>query len=85
LGRFTDAEVARKIGCPQYTVCKKRVKLGIPARRPFLSRYRKWTSAEDKLLGTMFDSEVSRRVNRSRPAILARRKRQKIPAWFNAQ
>jgi hypothetical protein len=81
LGRFIDSEVARKIGCPQYTVRIKRIKLGIPACRPG-PKYRKWTQAEDKLLGTMPDPKAGRQLKRSRGAVLARRKRQKIPAWL---
>jgi hypothetical protein len=84
LGRFIDSAVARKIGCPQYTARKKRLKLGIPACRPG-PKYRKWTQAEDRLLGTMPDPKAGRQLKRSRGGVLARRKRQQIPAWSARQ
>ena len=40
---------------------------------------RPWTHAEDKLLGTMPDAEVAKRIKRNVVAILKRRHRLQIP------
>ena len=56
LGKLPDAELTGRIFG---TVWQKRRALGID--QPEL-RFRKWTPAEDKLIGTAPDSDIARRL-----------------------
>jgi len=62
LGRFTDEEVARKLGYPLTRVSRRRRLLGVLANNP---NQRRWTQEEIALLGTRPDREVAPLVNRS--------------------
>jgi len=72
LGRFSDADVAKRIGCSVLMVYKKRLKLRISLRRDLLQT-KPWTAEEDKLVGTMPEKELARRLARSLVAITHRR------------
>ena len=54
----------------------KRQELGRPKADPILTC---WTPEQDRLLGTLPDEEVARRVGRSRMAVQKRRFRLRIP------
>lgn len=83
LGRWKDSEVGRRIGCPDYLVQRKRVRLGIPAWRP-MPEYKLWTPAEDKLVGTMPDEKLAAQLSRTENAVKLRRRKFRIPP-FNSQ
>lgn len=81
---ITDLEVAQRLGCPQNIVRHKRITLGIRACHP-LTSYRLWTPAENKLLGTQPDSDIGRRLNRTRASVIRRRHLLKIPVCWAHQ
>ena len=62
LGKFTDKEVARKLGYSLSRVRRRRWLLGLPNNNP---NNRHWTKEEIALLGTRPDREVGKLVNRS--------------------
>jgi hypothetical protein len=62
--------VAALTGHPLSSVAIKRVELGRPKANPILTC---WTPEQDRLLGTMPDDEVARRVGRTRMAVQKRR------------
>jgi hypothetical protein len=62
LGKFTDAEVARKLGYPVTRVRRRRHLLELPSNNP---KHRHWTKDEIALLGTRPDREVASLVDRS--------------------
>ncbi len=70
LGKYSDAEVAKMTGRHFGTVWQKRNDLGIP--QPSL-RFRRWTRAEDKQVGTDTDAEIARRLGRTEMAVKSRR------------
>jgi hypothetical protein len=70
LGKFPDAEVARRTGHPVLSVKNTRCKIGIPCAE---RRNRPWTEEEDRLLGQMSDEELARRSGRSKATIRHRR------------
>ena len=70
VGTRPDAEVAELLGRTFGTVWQKRRALGIP--QPVL-RFRKWTLAKDKLVGTVSDAEVALSFDRTETAVKSRR------------
>jgi hypothetical protein len=62
LGKFTDEEVARKLGYPLMRVRRRRRLLGLPSCNP---NHRHWTKEEMALLGTRPDRDVAELVKRS--------------------
>ncbi len=76
LGKKPDAQIAAELGLKASTVAAKRQKLGI-------HRSRKWTAAEEALLGTAPDAVIAQRLNRTRAAVqyhrlLAKQRRMKL-------
>lgn len=69
---MNDAELSRRLRRPQHQVRNQRRAFKIPA---FLRRSagRRWTVAETRLLGTMPDKELARRLKRTLPALQSRR------------
>jgi len=65
------------LGCSNSVVHAKRKKLGIVAWRP-MSPHRPWTADEIKLLGTLPDEEVTRRLKRTFNAVVNQRYRRGI-------
>ena len=63
LGRFTDAEIARRTGRSNSAVWLRRKQLGIPPVPR--ANYGPWTTAEIALLGTMPDKELAARFGHS--------------------
>ena len=68
--QLPDAEVAELTACSFGTIWQKRRSLGID--QPAL-RFRKWTPAEDKLVGTATDAEIARQLGRTEIAAKSRR------------
>src|SRR5207244_3048047 len=62
LGKFSDAEVARQLGCGATRVRRRRRLLAVPNNNP---KNRHWTKEEIALLGTRPDREVAPLVNRT--------------------
>ena len=62
LGKFTDQEVARKLGYPASRVRRRRRHLGLWNPNP---DHRHWSDEEIALIGTRPDREVAQLVNRS--------------------
>ena len=62
LGKLTDEEVARKLGCAVTRVRRRRRLLGLPSNNP---NHRHWTKEEIALLGTQPDRKVASLVKRS--------------------
>ena len=73
-----SAEIARRLGCPQHLVSDRRRRLKVSAFRRMPPR-RNWTPSEDKLLGTMPDQELAKRLGRTLNAIRTRREQARIP------
>ena len=71
LGRFTDAEIARRTGRSNSAVWLRRKQLGIPPVPK--ANYRPWTAAEIALLGTMSDKEFAARFGHSVGSTKAKR------------
>jgi len=71
LGRFTDAEIARRTGRSNSAVWLRRKQLGIP--RVPKANYRPWTTAGIALLGTMPDKELAARFGHSVGSTKAKR------------
>jgi hypothetical protein len=76
LGKFTDEEVARKLGCPVTRVSRRRRLLRLPSCNP---NHRQWTKEEIALLGTRPDREVAPLVNRSLSSVHYKRHQLRIP------
>jgi hypothetical protein len=76
LGRFTDAEVARKLGYAATRVRRRRRLLRLPSNNP---DHRHWTKKEIALLGTRPDREVAPLVNRSLSNVRYKRLQLGIP------
>jgi hypothetical protein len=74
LGRFSDEEVARRVGCPVKAVIRKRIKLHVRKRRDLLE-VKPWTPAEDELVGTMADKQLAARLGRSVGSVGHRRRK----------
>jgi len=72
LGRYFDAELARRLRRPVHHVRLQRVALHIPALRPL--KFKKWTRAEEKLLGTDEDKVIAARLGRTRNSVLQHRR-----------
>jgi hypothetical protein len=62
LGKFTDKEVAHKLGYSVARVRRRRYLLGVPSNNP---NNRHWTKEEIALLGARPDREVAPMVNRN--------------------
>src|SRR6185369_3390877 len=67
LGQVSDAVLARRFRRSYYQVRRQRLALNIPARIPHRPHppSRPWTAAELKLLGTMPDHLLARRLKRT--------------------
>jgi hypothetical protein len=90
LGQVSDAVLARRFRRSYYQVRRQRLALNIPARIPHRPHppSRPWTAAELKLLGTMPDHLLARRLKRTVAAISNRRFHARIvlrPQWTKAQ
>ncbi len=74
LGKYTDPEVARRLGLKVKAVrWMRHAKLRIPPVRPVVCK--RWTPAEDQLLGKVPDEEVARRLNCAVTSVGQRRRR----------
>ena len=71
LGRKVDRETARILNRTLWTVKVHRVKLGIPAFPDPNPKFRAYTEADIKLLGTMRDDQLAVQLGRTRLAIEA--------------
>ena len=71
LGRFTDAELTRRLRRSYETVRRQRLALHIPSLRPL--PWKLWTRAEEKLVGKIPDKELARRLGRSLNSVKAHR------------
>ena len=80
LGRYFDAELARRLRRNINDVRQQRLLLHIPSIRPAKSR--KWTPAQDKLLGTRPDREIAKRLNRKTWNVSWRRRLLDIPCFY---
>jgi hypothetical protein len=83
LGAMTDAGVAEQTGRTETAVAGMRERMGIA---PFTKRAPRgkptiWTPAKDRLLGTMSDVDLARRLRCPPMAVFYRRKRLKIAAF----
>jgi len=83
LGTVKDRDVGERIGRSESAVSDRRYVLGVAA---FTKRKRRgkpisWTPATDRLLGTMPDGDLARKLRCSPMAVFYRRKRLKIPAF----
>jgi hypothetical protein len=83
LGKFTDAEVARRTGRAPWLVQAKRRSLGIPVLRDPL--HRPWTPAEDALLGTASPRDIARRLGRPLSGVYGRRHKLGLPRYRRTQ
>ena len=78
MGTMPDAKLAKRIGCAVSRVQDKRRHVGI-----ILPHYRvPWTAGEDRLFATLTDTQIARRLGRSRPAVVKRRLRLGISIRF---
>jgi hypothetical protein len=82
LGKFSDDEVALRIGYSRTIVQAERVRRGIPPFAP-RSRPHAWTEREVALLGTASDAAVAAEIGVSRPVVTMKRRILGIPS-FNA-
>ena len=83
VGTMKDRDVGERIGRSESAVSDRRYVLGVAA---FTKRKRRgkpitWTPAKERLLGTMPDGELARKLRCSPMAVFYRRKRLKIPAF----
>lgn len=76
LGKFTDDEVASKLGYPVTRVRRRRRLLGLWNPNP---KHRHWTKEEIALLGTRPDREVAPLVNRTLSNVRNKRLELRIP------
>lgn len=76
LGKFTDEEVARRLGYSMTRVRRRRHLLGLPNNNP---NHRQWTKEEIALLGTRPDREVVPLVNRTLGNVRYKRLELNIP------
>lgn len=76
LGKFTDEQVARKLGYRVTRVRRRRHLLGLSSNNP---SHRHWTKEEIALLGTRPDREIAPLVNRSLENVRYKRLALKIP------
>jgi hypothetical protein len=72
---MSDADVERLIGRKASTVAFQRRKLGVAA---FAAPKRAWPASEEKLLGTVSDSRLAKRLKRSLTAVRLRRAQLRI-------
>ena len=70
-----DKAVAARTGHTYRSTQAKRKELGLPPVRI----HQLWTSAELKLVGTMPNAQLARRLNRGRSAVAAKRQELKLP------
>jgi biotin operon repressor len=79
IGRYSDQELARRIGRGYFSVMRKRRALGIP---PFMP-HQKWDPREIQFLtdhpGEFTDAELSRKLGRSRHSVGNKRKELGLP------
>lgn len=76
LGKFADAEVARKLGYPVDRVRRRRRLLALRSNNP---KHRHWTEQEIALIGTRPDREVGKLVNRTLENVRCKRLELGIP------
>jgi hypothetical protein len=76
LGKFTDEEVARKLGYSLGRVRRRRQRLRLRSGNP---KHRHWTTEEIALLGTSPDREVGKLVNRTLENVRCKRLEMGIP------
>jgi hypothetical protein len=83
LGTMTDADPAERMGRTPSAVAAMRERMGIA---PFTKRAPRgkpitWTPAKERLLGTMSDVDLARRLRCSAMTVFYRRRRLKIPPF----
>ena len=83
LGTMMDKNVAKRTGRTESAVSERRYVLGVPAftKRKPRSEPVNWTPAKDRLLGTMADPDLARKLKCSPMAVFYRRRRLKIAAF----
>ena len=69
LGKRSDGQVALLLERPMGTIGARRRKLGIPPK----AMPRPWTPEQDRLVGTMPDEALARRIGRTKAAVTSRR------------
>ena len=82
LGTKTDAEIGRLLGRGAAGVRRRRRLLGIPLTQWLIGKFmvRKWTAAEEDLLGRLPDYDVADQLGRSYTSVAARRRSLRRPA-----
>jgi hypothetical protein len=87
LGTASDAEVAERLGCHADTVWQRRKDLRIPSWRPHkpMTPARKWTPADDKLLGTMPDTDLAARLRCTVVMVSNRRRKLGVGAFAGSR
>ena len=78
LGTMSDAALAKLIPCSQSLVCKRRVKLGVPA--VLKDKHVHWEQW-DALLGTMSDTELARKIGCAPSSVKRRREFYLVPRY----
>jgi hypothetical protein len=84
LGTMKDRDVAARIGRSESAVSERRYVLGVAAftKRAPRGKPITWTPAKDRLLGTMSDANLARKLQCSPMTVFYRRRRLKIPAYL---
>ncbi len=83
LGTMTDKEVGERTGRKEGAVSARRYRMGVSAfvkRRPHRAPAI-WTPAKDRLLGTMSDVDLARKLRCSPMSVFYRRRRLNIAAF----
>jgi hypothetical protein len=83
LGTMPDKDVAERIGRPLGAVQARRYAFGVPnvKKRNPMSKPPRWTPKQDRLLGTMPDTVVARKLRCSPFSVFFRRRKLKIPRY----
>lgn len=81
LGKFPDAELARRLGRSELSVTRRRLRMGIL----FPVQVKLWTTEDDALVGAMPDRELALKLNRTLIAVKARRQHKRLPPFRHSQ
>jgi hypothetical protein len=87
LASASDVEIGRRLGRTKASVKQRRKTLQIAAHRPRVNRIppRRWTDAEDRVLGTASDREVARLFGRTTSSVLGRRRGLGIASYLRTR
>jgi hypothetical protein len=83
LGTAPDKVLAKRFGCCADLVWRRRKALGVASHRPHrpMTPAREWTAAEDRMLGTMPDSELAVKLGCTSMMVLYRRRKLGVAAF----